>query len=240
MSVTPECGGDAAAYVLGALDPQELNGFTRHLHSCSICQTEIESLRQTVGALPTAAPQFPASKSLKREIMREVRADARLQPARAEVSGRERIASFGRGTVPRFRAGTGFRPGFVYGIAALVLVLAVVIAGVTAAGTSKKAGTQVVSASVGHAKVIVGTSRDELIVHKLARLSGGQVYEVWLESSGGTPQPTGTTFNTDADGHGDVTVADNLKGADKLLVTREPAGGRVHPSGNPVVVSAIS
>jgi Anti-sigma-K factor rskA/Putative zinc-finger len=38
MSETPECGGDAAAYVLGALEPHEVEAFRAHMQECAVCR----------------------------------------------------------------------------------------------------------------------------------------------------------------------------------------------------------
>ena len=37
MSENRDCGADAAAYVLGALEPAEAEAFRRHMTSCVVC-----------------------------------------------------------------------------------------------------------------------------------------------------------------------------------------------------------
>ena len=54
MSGQHDCGADAAAYVLGALEPAEAEAFTRHLATCVVCRDEeclYEFLTARVGAL---------------------------------------------------------------------------------------------------------------------------------------------------------------------------------------------
>ena len=51
-----ECGGDVAAYALGALDPAESDAFLRHLDACAVCRDELASFQEVVDALPMSAP----------------------------------------------------------------------------------------------------------------------------------------------------------------------------------------
>ena len=46
-----QCGEDAAAYVLGALEPAEAEAFRRHLADCPACQKEVAELEQVTGSL---------------------------------------------------------------------------------------------------------------------------------------------------------------------------------------------
>ena len=56
-SGTHDCGGEAAAYALGALDAAHAREFLHHLEHCAVCRDEVEVLRGVVEALPMAAPQ---------------------------------------------------------------------------------------------------------------------------------------------------------------------------------------
>ena len=40
----PNCGLDAAPYVLGALEPEEARAFVRHLERCAVCRDEVAAL----------------------------------------------------------------------------------------------------------------------------------------------------------------------------------------------------
>ena len=51
-----DCGGDAAAYALGALDRQEADAFRAHLESCVVCRDELAAFRPVVDQLPMTAP----------------------------------------------------------------------------------------------------------------------------------------------------------------------------------------
>jgi anti-sigma-K factor RskA len=60
---------DAAAYALGALEPDERAAFETHLVSCGECATEVRQLRLAVGALPHAVPQVSPPPSLRARIL---------------------------------------------------------------------------------------------------------------------------------------------------------------------------
>ena len=49
-----DCTGDAAAYVLGALEDFEVAPFLRHLDACAICRDEVTSLQVVADMLPAA------------------------------------------------------------------------------------------------------------------------------------------------------------------------------------------
>ena len=88
MSGTHDCGGDAAAYVLGALGPREAEAFRAHMHECAVCRDEVEALGGVVQALPMAAHQYEPPGELRRRIMRDVRHHPRAEAAPAPRAGR--------------------------------------------------------------------------------------------------------------------------------------------------------
>ncbi len=90
MSGTHDCGGDAAAYVLGALEPDEAEALPRATWTgASSAATSVASFQQVADALPMSAPQYPVPARLRRRVLTEVRADARRQRrGRARASAR--------------------------------------------------------------------------------------------------------------------------------------------------------
>jgi anti-sigma-K factor RskA len=239
MSLTPDCGTDAAAYVLGALDAPELRDFTRHLSDCSICQAEVESFQQLVNVLPESVPQYAAPTALRRKVVADVRRDAlahgqltqRSNPGRLRARG-DWLPEWARTPVPRFHA------GLVGSAVAVVLVIAVVLVGVTAGGATSKAGV-VYKASVGSGDVVISGGHAQLIVHRLSHLPASKTYEVWLERAGGKPQPTSVLFNPSSTGDDGVRIPDSLSGIAKVLVTQEPAGGTAKPTTRPVFSASV-
>ena len=235
-------GGDAAAYALGALDDGELDGFRRHLQTCSVCQADVQSLQQLTDVLGMSASQYPAPRGLRRRVMADVRADARRQLAARRVSDRRDVGGL---SVGRLSAGGGLRAGLGLGAprraglvgagAALVLVLVVVLVGLTVSN-SNRTTTHVYRASVGTASVVVSGGHGELIVHRLKQLTVAQTYEVWEKRSSGSPQPTNVLFNVSATGDSAVSVPGSMQGVREIMVTKEPSGGRVKPTTPAVVV----
>ncbi|MHB8514796.1 MAG: anti-sigma factor domain-containing protein, partial [Dehalococcoidia bacterium] len=60
---------DVDAYVVGALDADELPAFEAHLAACADCARLVEQARDGAAALALAVPLVPASASLKARVM---------------------------------------------------------------------------------------------------------------------------------------------------------------------------
>jgi anti-sigma-K factor RskA len=226
MSGVHECGGDAAAYVLGALNSEESEAFRAHLATCSICQEEVESFGHVGDVLGMAAPPHRPSKSLRKQVMKEVHADARARKTRAVH------ASAARG--PR---GYGFSRTVFAGVMAAALAAAV-FAGAQIA--SPGSSVRVFHATVGDAEVrLVSDSYAELTVHHLRQPTDNRIYEVWLQNSRGELAPTKALFSVTSSGDGVVDVPGNLKDIKAVMVTEEPAGGRKVPTTKPVIVAPV-
>jgi hypothetical protein len=221
MSEVHDCGGDAAAYVLGALTPEESEAFRAHLETCAICQDEVDSFGPVGDVLGMAAPQLKPSGALHKQVFKEVRADARARKARSRH-------------VPRYRFS---RPVFA-GVMAGVLA-ATVIAGIQIA--SSGSSTRVFNATLGDAQMrLVGDSYAELVVHHLPQTKDNRIYEVGLEHSQGELAPAKALFGVTSSGDGAVDVSGSLKGIKAVLVTEEPAGGTKAPTTTPVIITPLS
>jgi Anti-sigma-K factor rskA/Putative zinc-finger len=220
-----DCGADAAAYALGALDPAAAEAFRAHLETCVVCRDELAAFQQVVSVLPMGAVQHSAPRRLKRNVMRAVYEDARgvSEPARA----RRR---------PWLSWSFAPRPA-----AALGLLLAVIVAGVGGLelASNGSPGTRVIPASVGVAELRLTGDRGELIVNHLPAPRPGHIYEVWLQRMHHTPSPTSALFSVTAAGTGDVDVPGSLSGVSRVLVTQEPAGGSLMPTTAPVIVAPV-
>jgi Anti-sigma-K factor rskA/Putative zinc-finger len=235
MPENHDCGGDSAAYVLGALEPHEVVAFRRHLETCAICRDEVESMQELTDVLPMGTPQYPAPKQLRKRILDEVRADARSRQAQSHT----RAAGIRRPLFAGVFAGVGGagirRPLLAAGAAAVIAVAA--IAGVELGGSG---GTHVYAASVGDAQLRVSSGHGELVVHHLPQPPGSNIYEVWLKRGNANPTPTKALFGVTKSGDADVDVPGNLHGVTSVLVTQEPAGGRSVPTTTPVVVASLA
>lgn len=216
-----ECGENAAAYVLGALDPAEAEEFRRHVAECTACREEVAAFEQVTQALPADAGRSEVPRDLRRRVMREVRANPKAAPA---------------GRTSAVRMPTRFSPAWGGGLAAVVVavVLAVVL------GTGGSSGTRVIQASVGSAQLRIAGGRADLVVHRLPPLPAGRIYEMWVQRGNAAPTPTGTLFSTRTDGSANVGVPGRLNGVSRVMVTQEPAGGTLAPTSAPLIVAPVT
>ncbi len=221
---------DSGAYLLAALDDDAQRDFELHMEQCPACREEVARLRPAADALPRSVEQLPAPAGLKRALMEVVESEARStdasQPARS--GGRLRDLLPGR----------SLRPALAGAMAVLAL-----LAGYGVAQLGSKDGERTIAARVDDGQVpmasaglrIDGDGADgaELSTQGLPDLGGKRVYPAWvMRGDQVSPAPT---FGVDRDGSGWVKVPADLSGADAVLVTREPRGGRRVPSENPIL-----
>jgi anti-sigma-K factor RskA len=218
-----ECGENAAAYVLGALEPAEAEAFREHIAGCAACRDEVAAFEQVTESLPAEVGRPEVPRDLRRRVMREVRATPKSAPARA---GSERA----------FRAPTRFPLAWGGALAAgvVAVVVAIVLVG------SGSSGTRTVQASVGSAQLHIAGGRGDLIVHRLPSLPAGRIYEMWVQRGSAAPTPTGTLFSTRADGSANLGVPGSLDGVSRVMVTQEPAGGTLAPTSAPLIVAPVT
>jgi anti-sigma-K factor RskA len=226
-----ECGGDVAAYALGALDANEVEVFRRHLEKCTVCQEELTSFQRVVNELPLTAPHHKAPAAIRRKVMREVQADARAARRSESSEPRARRASGGGWRVPRSALALG-----------VALLVAVGVSVGVISGSSSGPGARVFTGHVvgsGSVQLRVSPGRASLVVHHFAQPPAGKIYEVWLVRGQSAPAPTSALFSVTSAGNGVVDVPGNLKGVSSVLVTPEPMGGSPHPTHAPVISVAL-
>lgn len=170
--------GQAAAYVLRALEDDEAERYREHLDGCSLCAAEVSRLQPVVDALPASLPRVTVSPDLRARVMASVRAEADLlQAAGASADRVER---------PRRRLRLR-RPQLLVVAAALsagLLIGAVAIGGGSKAPT-QRVTTAFASAPAGaHAVLREVGGRAELVVSGVAQPPHGKIYEVWLARAG--------------------------------------------------------
>lgn len=220
-----DCGGDAAAYVLGALEPAEVDAFRTHLEQCSVCRDEVDAMQGVVQALPMAAPQYPASSRLRRRITRGVRQDL----AR---SRRVRLPNW----TTRFSAGEWLGGLGVACTTALVLIALL--------SSSARPPVHVIHAQVtgarGTAQIDVSQGAGVLVVHHLTPPPRGRVFEVWLKAPGHPPVAANVLFSVSRQGDAEVGLPGSLRGMSLMMVTTERAGGSPVPTSRPVIVARLA
>ncbi|HEX8053758.1 MAG TPA: anti-sigma factor, partial [Thermoleophilaceae bacterium] len=105
-----------------------------------------------------------------------------------------------------------------------------------------------VTASVDRTRLPGGSARLEvadadgrpatLRVSGLPVPKSGEVYEVWVERDGEV-RPAGALFEPGRDGHGAAAIPGGVEGVDRVMVTRERAGGVDRPTETPVIVADV-
>jgi anti-sigma-K factor RskA len=223
---------DAAAYVLGALEHDELARYREHIEDCAQCRAEIAELQSVVDELPMSVPPESAPAALRARILADVRSEAELLNAAGHAAD-EPVKS----TRPWYR-----RNDFMLGAgAAAAAGLATLIAVLIADGSSSNGKITVVPGhGVGAARTAdvslkQGNGRAELVVAHMPPPALGRIYEVWLVRKTGAPRPTNSLFSVTSGGSGEVDVPNSLQGVKEVLVTSEPAGGSQRPT-RPAVI----
>jgi anti-sigma-K factor RskA len=225
MSGSHDCGADAAAYVLGALEGQELKAFRTHLEQCAVCRDEVDAFDGVVHVLPMAAPQYGASRGLRRRVMREVR----QEPRRAAHPGRAGWSL----------SALGGRAWAAGGAACAVVAAAVVVGLNLSGGGGATVFPARVAGIAGTAEVRLTNGHAELVVHHLTPPGRRRVYEVWLKRGSSAPVPASVLFGVSSTGDADVGLPTNLHGVSAVLVTSEPLGGTKVPTHAPVIVARL-
>lgn len=229
----PRFADAAAAFLLGALEPQEAADFVAHLDDCPACRAELDELRVAADALPSGVPQYRAPAELEDRIMAIVRSEAELLRAAGPEADRAPVAA----AAPRRRFGWLSRPAFA--LAATVLVLAVGALGGVALFGGADTRTVVAQVAPQGAKVEMivreGSDHSTLTASGLPTAGEGRVYQVWLSRGKDAPQPTDALFTPNASGTASVDVPGSLEDVDDVLVTSEPDGGSQAPTRNPII-----
>jgi anti-sigma-K factor RskA len=227
---------DAAAYVLGALQEQELQGFREHLAGCVACSAEVTSLQSVADALALGVPRKLAPDSLRARIMATAHAEAELLRAAGHEADRPApvLPIWRRRLAPALAAAAALGAGLLIGAFAI-----------NTGSTTIHTQTQVIRALVaepGHnttAELRKVGSHLELIVEGLPLPPRGRIYEVWLLKQGAqAPVPTNALFSVTTHGEGSVDVPGNDARVSKVLVTDEPLGGSPKPTRNPVIIAS--
>jgi hypothetical protein len=227
---------DVGAYVLGALDGQELEPFREHLAACAECREELAQLQGAADALALAVPQVEAPGDLRGRLMGVVHGEAELLRAAGYEADRPVYArSRWRWRVLPALAATG-------ALAAGVLIGALALNTGSSNQQTRVIQAQVLPPAAGHdatAALRKVGSHVQLQVTGMPAPALGRIYEVWLKDGSRPPEPTDALFSVTGQGNGTVGVPGDLKGVSKVLVTEEPAGGSLEPTHSPVIVASV-
>jgi len=234
---------DLATYALGALPPGEAAALEQHLAGCETCTERLQWLRPAADLLPASVEQLNPRPELKRDLMAVVREEA---PAYAPARQPSRAEAAKPGPFARFRMkllGDGpLRPALA-GFAAFCLVV-VGIAGFElgkdggeTTTTSSFAALPTSSKMTGGGTVQVSGGQGTLTVAGMDPIPHDEVYQAWV-ADGDKIEPS-SIFVVNSAGQGSASIPDLPPGADRVMVTREPAGGSQQPSTAPVLSAEL-
>ncbi len=231
---------DVGSYLLGALPPDEIEGFEAHMRECPECRRDVEELRVAADALPMSVPVVAPPPALKGRIMAVVESEAQLLAA----AGREADVPSPAARAPRRERRWGaflFRPGVALACAAVLLVLGGVGGALLARGGDD---TRTVAAQTepdgADVQLEIGDDGATLVARGMPAPPSGRIYQVWLKRPGQDPQPTSVLWSVRGDGSADVAVPGSLDGIEAVLVTDEPPGGSDAPTSMPVISAPLT
>jgi anti-sigma-K factor RskA len=228
--------GQAAAYVLRALEHDEAERYRAHLDDCAVCSADVSRLQPVVDSLPASVPRVSASQELSERVMTSVGPEAEL--LRAAGAEADRLPS------SRLRWPGRRRQALIAAVAMGVglLIGATVIDTGSQAPVTRVIPAQVSSTTPGARAVVrqVG-GHAELVVSGIAPPPRGKIYEIWLAREGSSaPQATNALFGVSRNGgSASVDVPGSLGVVLQVLVTAEPLGGSAHPTSTPIIVAKL-
>jgi anti-sigma-K factor RskA len=219
---------DLAAYLLDALEPEEVQEFERHLAGCARCQGEERWLRAVIELLPSSVEQFEPPPALRERLLDTVRAEA----AADKAPPRERRAR---------------RPWFALGLRPAVALASLAIAAAGLAGyligndNGPKTTTvqaQVTKAEPSASAQLIRTGDTAVLrVERLRVPPPGRVYEVWL-ARGKQVEPS-SLFAVRQNGSGEAAITGKLRGVGAVMVSEEPRGGSSKPTSKPLLIAKL-
>ncbi len=240
MSEHERWSEDVAAYLLGALDEDELAAFEGHLTDCDKCRSELRWMEPAARALPETVRPMAAPAGIRTELMKEVRADAKAAPA---ASGKRSQTTF-RGWLSRLGGGRyGYKPALALATIALAVVAVAgyeVGSGGDGGNNAAKLSTFVAPKRVEgvEAKVISDGEQGVVRLADVKQLPDDRVLEAWVVR-GGEVEPVRALFVPNDGGRAATTIAD-MRGVETVMVTREPKGGSRAPTSNPIATVPIT
>lgn len=244
MTDAPDIHALSGAYALDALEPSEKADFERHLQSCTACDAELRSLRNTVAALADGATDAPPDR-LRASVLARISEVRPLPPVVddgpvVDLAARRRTSSsawlmLAAAVLGVIALGAGWR---AVSLQQQVAQLSSAASDLNSLLTAPDATT--VSGPVttgGQATVVISRSRGQaaLATSGLAPAPTGYVYQAWFIPSAGAPVSAGVLPEQ-------ATLA-LLKGspatAATVGVTIEPDGGSTAPTSTPVIAIAL-
>lgn len=237
------------AYVLSALPDDERRIFEEYLRDHPEYQAEVEELSGLAGLLALSTTEMEPSPELRRNLMAVVESEARhaRSTTRRETRRSTLARLSGLFTVQRFALGAAALA--VVGLLSWNLVLQGEVNDLsgeiakTENARPRPAGSETIrlkgSAATQDARVELVRLEDQrtiLVAQNLPPIDQGKTYQLWV-IDGDVPKPS-STFKTGGTLIS-TPVRSSLKGADKVAITIEPAGGSQAPTSTPVLSAKL-
>jgi anti-sigma-K factor RskA len=231
---------DVAAYLLGALEPDEAAALERHAEGCEHCQEEIRWMTPAVDALPESVERLEPPRELRERVLAEVRFDAEPEAVFTEDPAATGIFDRASNWLRELGSGPmGLRP--VVGFAAAILVVAAVAGFAIGGGIGSDSGqtsTVVTGTPPGvTAKVISSDNGGTLHLANVKQIPDDRVLEAWVQRDGEV-EPVEALFVPDRKGQASTELPD-MDGVEVVMVTTEPKGGSKSPTSSPLVTIAV-
>jgi Anti-sigma-K factor rskA/Putative zinc-finger len=224
---------ELAAYLLGSLEPDEIEALESHLEGCERCRDELRWLQPAIDVIPASVPQLEPPPGLRARLMAEVRSDAAELGAAGRAGVEIRRPARRQPPAARLR-GFLLRPAVALTAVALI---AAVAGGYALRGGGEGTGTTttatVAQGGAVHAKLERSGDSGQLQLTGLHPLPRSRVYEAWVQR-GHRISPS-SLFAARRDGSASTAIPHQLAGADTVMVTAEPRGGSKQPSSSPIV-----
>lgn len=235
----------AAAYALGAVDPEEERAVSHHLRTCGKPHAEARDLIDAAALLPASLDPVMPSTALRGRLMSTIAetpqdhrqaAPSPLRPADASASPTSRRAWWQLRPLPAALAAAGLAAAIGLGAwnADLRTQLADRDAALRAVASADAA--YAASGSAGNGWVFESGGSAFFVADRLASLPADRIYELWLIEPDAAPVGVGVL--TETDGTAIVTLERGLGAASTFAVTVEEE--RVDaPTSDPVLVAAL-
>lgn len=242
----------ATAYALDAVDDDERAAVEDHLAHCPDCAREVTTAREALAATLAAVEEAPPpairdavlarSAHTPQERGNEVRMGEATTPAAAPDAG----ASPGPTTAVPAGAPSRRRRPWLAAAASFALVAGLGLAAV--AGLAERTAEPTAAELLASAEMVTldgadyergalvrADGPDLLVAYGLPPLDEGATYQAWVVRDGVT-RPAGL-FAADDAGSALVALGEPVADGDRVLVSREPAGGSEEAPSGPVLMS---
>ena len=252
----------AGAFVLGALEPNEMAAVRAHLATCEEAHEEIAELGGVLPALADSVPLVEPPDGLKARIMAAAAADLEERTAGPTPAAPTPVPipfpDESERTAARERTSTGT---WILRIAAVLAIVALGgwnlllqnqlnasqayernVAAVLDAAAKPGSLTAILTPADGTGSGLGAVTEDGVVtlaMHDLAPTTGSTVYTAWAIGGDGVPHALGDfTVGSAGTGALDATISPLASGT-VLALTREPTGGAQAPTG-PVVSKGVA